>query len=572
MDSRHCAALVSLFCILACGTSCVYIDEELGSDFIPIEQRYNTYIDEFPLTEIGMLPVEKLSGYNSDRVTVGAIRSDDGEICTRSSAFTLIPATEYDFGKGGEVVRFHFAMAKDTMSFIHENQKRILQDVNIYALEAPIDKSDGYIGSSLKVGDRIADVATYDGGDSLSFDFSSTWAAEFLDDLQQMEKSVYDSVGAFAQKVFPGIYIDMDTPATPGGRINLFSLATGINLSEYVLTGGYATLTVKNVEFEGKGKRDTSFMFLYGAQDFSLTQEATDYYSGETVTPQYALNLSTSTLDSKATDKAASEIIVDGGGGLKPVIKAKYLRDNFIGMLQEKGIDPNDVVVNKASIILPYDSGADYGQIDSYPALLSPTCKVRSSEDNEESVSYAGISDASASSENQGDIDRSNKRYAPDISYHMQQILALDEYDGNDPDIVKEYEEKDIWLLTLAVEQSEEEQEGISEYMQNLQYSMYYNNLYNYGYGGYGYGYGYGGYYGGYGDYGYNNYYNYYNMAAYYSAMQNAQSQGSTTTILDRDRYYRAVLRGPEANTDETKPLEERRVPYFKVTYSVRQK
>ena len=92
---------------------------------------------------------------------------------------------------------------------------------------------------------------------------------------------------------------------------------------------------------------------------------------------------------------------------------------------------------------------------------------------------------------------------------------------------------------------------------------MYYNSLYNnyYGYGFGGYGYGYGGYYGG---YGYNNYYDYYAMAAYYSALQSSQSQqDNSTTVLDRDRYYKATLCGPEA---------EERAPYLKVTYSVRQK
>ena len=53
-------------------------------------------------------------------------------------------------------------------------------------------------------------------------------------------------------------------------------------------------------------------------------------------------------------------------------------------------------------------------------------------------------------------------------------------------------------------------------------------------------------------------------MAAYYSALQSSQSQqDNSTTVLDRDRYYKATLCGPEA---------EERAPYLKVTYSVRQK
>lgn len=585
MKQKYCAILFSAACILACGTSCVYIDEELGSNFIPMEQRYTTYIDEFAIDGIAMLPVEKLSGYSSSRVTIGAIRTETGEVSRRSSAFSLIPASEYDFGEGGEVVKFHFAIAKDTLSYINESQKRILQDVNIYALDKSLDEGDGYISTEIDPAglEQIADGAIYDGGDSLSFDFRKEWAERLLHEkLQTLEESAYDSVGAFTEKVFPGIYMAVDEPVSAGGRINMFTITTGADLEYYTLSGGYATMTVHGVKYEGRDELvDTTFMFLYGAQDFSITQAATDYYSGETLTPQYALNMSSSTLDDLATEQPSNEIIVDGGGGLKPVIYAKGLRDGFMEILAKNSIDPGSVIINKATIVLPFSESTSYESMECYPAILSPTCKVYGEDsDGNEIVSYAGITDTSVSSENQGNINRSTFEYSPDISYHMQQILDLEDY-SEDAEVKKEYEQKDIWFLTLAVEEEQEEQEGTSEYYQNLQYSMYYNSLYNnyYGYGYGGYGYGYGGYYGG---YGYNNYYDYYALAAYYSAMSSQSSQSNSTTILDRDRYYKAVLRGPEADAGEQTgtgtqdgsktELEKRRVPYLRVTYSVRQK
>ncbi len=92
----------------------------------------------------------------------------------------------------------------------------------------------------------------------------------------------------------------------------------------------------------------------------------------------------------------------------------------------------------------------------------------------------------------------------------------------------------------------------MANYYQQLAYYSYYNQLYG-GYGSY-----YGGYssYGGYGSY-YNNYYNYAAMAQY------AYSSATTTTSdteLDKDRYYRAVLRGPGA---------EGRKPKLKVTFAI---
>lgn len=562
---KYCAICFTMFCILACGTSCVYINEELGSNFVPTEQRYDIYTTDFPITEIGMKPVTELSGYSSERVTIGAIRDENGNVSTRSSAFSLIPALKYDFGTGGEVTRFHFAMAKDTLSFINESQKRILQDINIYALDEAIEDSDGYISTKPKYSRTIADAAIYDGGDSLSFDFRNEWAQEFLGKLQGMETSAYDSTGAFTRTVFPGICLTVDDPASTGGRINMFKLTTGADLDYYTITGGYASMRVKNATFGDRTVADTTFYFLYGARDFALFQEATDYYSGATITSQYALNLSSSTLDGKAQDVATTEIIVDGGGGLKPVISAKGLRDGMMRHLAEKGIDPAAVIINKATIVLPFQA-ASYEALDRYPAVLSPTCRISSTEGEKETITYAGITDTSVSTENQGEINRSSSLYSPDISYHMQQILGLDEYDGNDEDIVKSYREKDVWLLIMTVEAAEQEQEGMSQYAQNMYYNMYYNQLYNnYGYG---YGYGYGGY--GYGGYGYSNYYDYYTLAALYS-MQNTQSTSETTTVLDRERYFYGVLNGPASGSAETQGNESPAAPYFKVTYSVRQ-
>lgn len=566
MNLKISGLILASFCILACGTSCVYINEELGSSFIPNDQRYAVHIDTIMISGLESRVVDKLSGYNSSRMTIGAIRNSDNQISDRSSALTLIPASKYDFGEGGEVTKFHFAVAKDTLSYINEGQRRIIQNVNVYELTKKIGKTEGYISSIPAFSpERITDgIPTYNGGDSLSFNFSNAWANRFLEKLQAMETSAYDSVGAFTEKVFPGIYLSVDEPAAEGGRINLFTITTGADLSEYTLSGGYATMNVKGAKFGDRTVEDTTFMFLYGAQDFSITQAATDYYSGETLTPQYALNVSNPD-NIESPDAEGRVIKVGGAGGLKPVISAWELKQDLTSMFEAKGVDPSKVIVNKASIYLSFDEPENYDDLSVYPPVLSPTCRLVD-DSNEELISYVGITDSSTSSENKGDINRSLFYYSPDISYHMQEILS----DSSESE--EDYQEKDIWLLTMSKEIQEEEQEGTSEYYNNLAYSMYYNNLYNYGYGGYGYGYG--GY--GYGSYGYNNYYDYYAMAAYYSAMQSSSSDTESSTIeLDRDRYYDARLIGPNAadtgNSDyKTKDLVKKRLPYMVITYSVR--
>ena len=160
-----------------------------------------------------------------------------------------------------------------------------------------------------------------------------------------------------------------------------------------------------------------------------------------------------------------------------------------------------------------------------------------------------------------------NLAYAPDITYHMQQVLQRTDLDTKD--------DADVWFLTVhseTVANATGNAQQEAEYQQ-MMYAMYYNNLYGGGYGGYG-GYGYGSYgYGGYGGYGgYSNYYNMMMMASMLSSMN--QTTYSTTQELDKDRYYRAVLNGPAVTVENTPDClilapGARRVPTFRVTFSV---
>lgn len=580
-------------CILLCGTSCVYINEELGQGFIPTDHRYDTYVTAFPLTDITMQEVDSLSGYSSSKLTVGAIKSQAG-ISERSSAVTLIPMAKIDVGKNPKVKQFHFALAKDTLSYTDANQRHIIQNVNVYALSEKIADEDGYLCSELKVdiaGGRITDgIPVYGGGDSLSFDFSTKFAQDFVDKLVgeagKEKESVYDSIGAFTEKL-PGIYISVDEPQSDGGRINIFQLEASADLQEYTVYGGYAQLKI-TADYGDRKQVDTSFLFFAGGQDFTLSQGSSAYYTG-TQTPQYALNLSSSeyieregcTYETEGGKiikaHAVEKIYVDGGDGFKPRISAKEIQERILAEFASKGIDPEGVIINKATIKLPFDHPADHELMNTFPYILSPTCRLRS-EDSHKYITYAGLTDSSIASENQGNINTSTSMFTPDISHHVQQIIPLEDE--------KDYESRDIWFLIMNEEKVEQENNSsTSDYYQNLLYNNYYNSMYDpYGYGGYGYGgygYGYGGYGYGYGGYGYN-YLDYMMMSAYASGSNTSED---TNTEVDRDRFYEAVLRGPGADsgfkesdldglTDQQKinELEKRRIPMLKVTYSVRKK
>ena len=550
MKFIHLAA--GLLAMAGSALSCVEINEELGKEYIPLRHQYDIYTDTIYLQDIRMEKSEKLSGYSSTRITIGAVKDDFG-VTARSSAFTLIPTgKDMDFGTDPHCTQFHFTAVRDTLSWPDENQSGIIQNVNVYKLTEDIGEDAGYISNKVVFDEnRIAPVTTYWGQDSLSFNFNPSFGDEYLKAMMELQKEdKLDSVSVYSKRL-PGIYITVDEPIANGGRINMFDLAIQISDSYYV-SGNYAELKFRST-YGDRENVDTSFLFFFGAQAMQVYTDSDSYYSDPEQTPQYALNLSSTSDGSFQTGE--DKLYIQGGDGVKPVISSQEISEKLLGIFADKGIDPEGVIIHKASVVLPYEfNEADYDKMYLYPDRLSPTCRitVEDEETSEDIVTFAGLTDASVETENQGDINRSTCCYSPDISHHVQEIIRMDED--------REYSEYDIWLLTMANEAAETEStdnSALSEYYQNLAYYDYYNSLYGYGYGGY-----YGSYYGSYYDsyYGMSNYYNYM-LAAQYASTQSS-SQSAVSMQLDRDRYYRSVLCGPSAQSEEMRPR-------LVITYSV---
>lgn len=558
----------AVIAILYGSASCVSIDETLGENFIPTDQIWDVYPCETEVLEnITMSRSDKLSGYSTTRFTFGAVK-DDRFACLKSTSFTLVPINkDLDFGKEvngyPKVTQFHLSAVRDTLSMLYDYQERILQNVYAYELKEPLDSTILYTGTDIKnlaIQDRLITegVPVYNGGDSLSIDLSKEYGASVIKGIKEflsLSSEAQDSISNYLVHV-PGILLTTDPQTENGGRINMFNLA--IKTESGYITGNYAELKFKGIYEHSEEPVDTSFIFYFGPSDF-LKDDDTTYPT------EYAFNAS----DNYTTEPdfltswengPKDKLFVEGGSGLKPVIKAREIKEITERIIKEKqeagnSINKDEVVINKASIILPYNVGTEYSKLDKYPMILSPTVRLVS--DNGQYVTYAGLTDSSIESENQGDINRSLEMYSPDVSHHVQQILNLRQGVGED---VPENESDeafearlskyDIWMLIMHEEITESSSDTgyQDDYYNNLLYNSYYNNMmydpygYGYGYGGYGYGgYGYG-----YDSYGYNNYYNYYMMAAYASA----SSSSSTTTSsieLDKDRFYDAELNGPKS-------------------------
>ncbi len=542
---RKFPAIIALAAGLA---SCVGVDQNLGGDFIPNDQKYDFHTAEFDLDEVWMKSIDSLTAYSSRRITIGSIRDETFGLFSRGSVVTLVPVLDsVDFGKNPVFNRFKFKAAADTISVADENQANILQNVNVYALTEPLGANEYFSRAKVKhSGKRISKgVPVANGKDSLSFEFTEEYGKQYLsmtqDDLKDLKTYT---------KKFPGIYLCTDDPSGNGGRFDMYEMdiletVTSTSGTYIERTDNYAILYY-NSEFDGE-RKDTSLMFYFSPVEM---QDLDSLLNVKALPSQYVFNV-----DSHESDhligKAEDKIYIEGGSGLKPVVPAAEIQRLVTKEIISKGGDPATALISKATIEMPFDFPEDYTTMFRFPKVLSPTIKIST----DTTVTFAGLTDASASDENQGDINRSLCNYAPDITHHVQQIIRK----KSDDKILPSY---DIWFLIMWYEKTtttNAEAEEMANYYQQLAYYSYMNQIYG-GYGGYGYGsYGYG--YGSYGGYGYyNNYYNYSTMAQY------AYSSATTTTSdteLDKDRYYRAVLRGPKAEGNK---------PKLKVTYALPKK
>ena len=539
-------------CLLS--AACVKVDNSLGKGLVDKSLLFNTYSEEFPLEQTKLKMSEDLSGYSDTRITIGAIRDEKFGLTTRASAFTLIPALDsLDLGDNPKAISFDLYFEADTISCAYDSQSQILQNILVYELTEPLPMYETSATQVIPHGSKKVTKGTpvYDGSGALDFNFSTEFAQKYLDKIKQIgpvfrranadSTELSNSFKAYVKEL-PGIYIKTDEPQGFGGRINMFDLACLSVSNNYYYRNNNVGLLKFNSTWNGVQK-DSTIMFIPG--EMAFVDEST-YLTNNTKFSQYCFNRTTHSTDD--VDNPTTELLVEGGTGLKPVISAKELRDKTIAAIRKNGGDPDKAIIVKASIILPYVKPEDYMDMKYFPTILSPTIRKENystSLPDKVIVSYAGLTDASISSEDQGTIDRSNMMYSPDITYHLQELLKRTDLDTED--------NADIWLLTIHINKIANANGSLydNSYYQNLLYASYYNSLYG---GGYGYGSG---------SYGYNNYSNYYNYMMLAQMMAASEQQTySYTQELDKDRYYKAVLGGP---TSKLKPS-------FQVTYALPEK
>lgn len=533
-----------------CCAGCVSVDNELGGSLLPVNHTYKVVSPDPVAIPVQMRMSDSLSAYSSTRITVGAIRNDDEfGLSTRSSCVTLVPmfVDEIDYGKNPVFKKFHFSALADSCSVCDPDQEQILQSVFVYELSSQLDTNYlTYCGSDPAHGSTpiTTSVPIIGPGDSLSFNFTREFGEKYLTITKEETKDIN-----LYTKRFPGIYITTGEPSGQGGRFNIFQLQLQYD-SDYGYIGGCMAELKFNSTWEVDGKdvqKDSTLYFYFSATDF-YDLDSLFSKSGTGNFPQYCANVTKENSAAKAGN-ATDYIYVDGGGGIKPVIAANEIRDRAMEIIRANGHDPKKAIINKASITMHYLApDENFENMHKLPQILSPTCRIKTSDTT---FSYMGLTDASDSNEDQGNIHRSQMTYSPDITYHLQRLIGLE--DGDEQLAQGSY---DIWMLVQHNDVVTTTTSGNSE-MSDLYNYMAYQSMMSGMYGGYGgYGYGYG--YGGYGNY-YSNYYNYQMMAQMYGS---SSTTSTTSANLDRDRYYYCKLYGPDAADPAMRPT-------FSFTYSI---
>ena len=584
------AAIAASFAI-----SCVPVDEDLGKNLISSNARFNVFTEEYALKGIETRMADDLSGFSSTRIVLGAVRDKDFGVSKRSSAFTLVPALDtLDFGVDPEVERFYIQFACDTTCVVPGGDYN-LQTLSVYPLTDTLDFVENgtnrvppHSTEKVNLGSPVIN-----GVDSLKIEFTRAFGKSYIDGILDLFDEDHDGKAILARhdddhdadnrKAFtkyvtrlPGVYVEADEPAGNGGRfdmfkISCFSIAYDSSGQGYYYRNNNIGILRLKATFNGV-RKDTSYLFLPGEIEF-LNENT--YLESRTKFYQFAFNATIQDPLTETLKESTEHVYVEGGGGMKPVVCADSLGRILYDNIVSKGGDPSYTVINKGTLMLNFEDPGpenDYAEFDLFPTVLSPTCRLVTTDDEgEETKTFAALADASSSAENQGDINRSLLRYNPDITHHLQQILKIYTEKRTKLDaagesgkaaIEEEYRTKlsnyDIWFLNIHDETVETISSSSydNDYYRNLLYAQYYNSLYggygSYGYGGYGYGYG------GYGDYGYGS--NYYSLAMLNALYSSSNTTTTTSQELDKDRFYKAILNGPDAASE--------RKPTFKVTYS----
>ena len=441
------AAIATLFSL----SSCISIDYNLGSAYIPEDQSIKTNIVELDIP-VHQRMADSLQTAISSTSTFGVIRS---EVYGEFSAMAVCSITpEADSIVLGDNPVFKEAYATFTLSqseYLGSDQERIPQNIHVYQLTKQVDSSMVY-SCSVTHEDYIKNPVTlentiFTGGDTFNIRFTDDFAKPILN----MTEEVLDSTELFV-KAFNGIVITTDPleEGALGGRLNI------LDLSE-----SYMYLTYTSTNYEGR-RRDTTLTFNIGSYYSLSSYESQSDRLLETADPRQVLHM-------------------EGLTGIKPFISAAELKAEIDEWALSENIDLASMLVTRATLTFPFENTGNPDDYANYPQSLFPCQRIA---DTVGRVFYTPLLELDEDEMTHGSANFSHFYFKSDAASYIQDLIRTD-YDE------LTYED-DLWIMPTVEYTTTTSTPTYNPY--STYYSPY-SSYYGYGYSSYGYGYGYGSYY-----------------------------------------------------------------------------
>ncbi len=370
-------------------SSCINKNDSFGAGFIPDDQRPRAKvytITDIPLYTAAIDSVQTTATYLYSSV-FGNINVPPFGNTAADLVFRVYPYVgSHNFGENPVFSSASLTLVISGHGVPDESQENIVQNIRLYPLNRTLHYDSLYYSNSIGAADYDpiqinVPGLTYNGEDTLIIPLTK----EFGDFLLSGTETDMDSLAHFYEK-YKGFVLKTDPLPTgnAGGRIN----STDI-------TNASLTLQYNN------GTVDTT-MIYYG-----------DYGKVFSV-----FNHSSASLADYVAPLPAPEqtIYFEAMGGVKPVVDLTAITDSIRAMLANKSLRPEQLLINKAELIVSVAPGSD---LDKCPTVLNLCYRDTSSQGK---LVFPFIDD-SAYSNFGGTINRSLRNYSFNISTYLQGLL-----------------------------------------------------------------------------------------------------------------------------------------------------
>lgn len=382
-------------------SSCITVDNRMGSDLVPANQIIHIYTADFE-APMYTATADSLNMSSPPYIEFGSLNTPLFGKTSSSSVIQIAPyAYQTEYGKDPVVENMFVHIPLSGRTVFQEQDRYTPQNVYVYKLIKDLDHLSVYHNSFSE--DFIDPIPVnkpgyiYLGGDTLYLEFKKSFAYELL----QADSAERVNPDEFAKR-FKGLYFTTEPykGTEPGGRINYLDMEEANLYLNYKSEGGDSLITY--------------FFNIYNT-----------YY-----------NISSHESSHLATKEPASALYYEGLAGVKPCLDAAALAKQIKswGDQQVPPIQTSQLLVSRAQLVMPVPipQDGDYTAVDNAPEKLFPCTWV----DKDTLVYHRPLREVNQENHG-GTMNRTHWEYTYEITSYIQELLKK-----------QEFAEKDnLWIL-----------------------------------------------------------------------------------------------------------------------------